>query len=465
MKKYRHIKYFMIISLCSLLGACEDYVEVGVPDDRIVKETVFEDDETAIRAIRGIYNELFNASFSGGWRSSVTVLAGLSADLLQPVNSENITYGEIQKNEISPNHPSNYELWSSAYNIIYMTNSVLEGLAISKNVSDDLKRRLEGEARFVRAFTYFYLVNIYGEVPLILDTDYRNNSLVSRNGIDELYTQVVKDLDMAIELLDSRYESSDRTSVNIVVAVALRARVALYQENWDLAEILSSEIIERTATYEILQDLDEVFLANSKEAIWQISPIGRGNILTSTGEGQVFIGTSRSSLQLATGFVEDFEPEDKRLVNWVGHYNSNTRDFYFPFKYKDRSSLNDITEYSMVFRLAEQYLIRAEARVRKGKMNEAISDINVIRIRAGIEPIDMNEQEIDIEEILDLIMKERKKELFAEWGHRWFDLKRTGRTDEVLAEKTSFWEPTDVFYPIPEPDRMKNPNLDQNEGY
>lgn len=455
----------MIISLCFLLGACEDYVEVGVPDDRIVKETVFENDETAIRALRGIYNELFNASFSGGWRSSVTILAGLSADLLQPINSESTTYGEIQKNEISPNHPSNYELWSSAYNIIYMTNSVLEGLGISENVSGDLKMRLEGEARFVRAFTYFYLINIYGEVPLILDTDYRKNSLVSRNGVDELYAQVVNDLDRAIELLDSGYENSDRTNVNIFVAVALRARVALYQENWDLAEILSSEIIEETAAYEILQDLDQVFLANSKEAIWQLSPIGRGNILTSTGEGQVFIGTSRSPLQLATGFVEDFEPEDKRLLNWIGHYNSSNRNFYFPFKYKDRSSLNDITEYSMVLRLAEQYLIRAEARARKGNLNEAISDINNIRTRAGIEPIQVSQQVINKEEIFELIMEERKKELFAEWGHRWFDLKRTGRTDEILAEKTSFWEPTDVFYPIPEQERMKNPNLDQNEGY
>ncbi len=455
----------MIISLCFLLGACEDYVEVGVPDDRIVKETVFENDETAIRALRGIYNELFNASFSGGWRSSVTVLAGLSADLLQPINSESTTYGEIQKNEISPNHPSNYELWSSAYNIIYMTNSVLEGLGISENVSGDLKMRLEGEARFVRAFTYFYLINIYGEVPLILDTDYRKNSLVSSNGVDELYAQVVNDLDRAIELLDSGYENSDRTNVNIFVAVALRARVALYQENWDLAEILSSEIIKETAAYEILQDLDQVFLANSKEAIWQLSPIGRGNILTSTGEGQVFIGTSRSSLQLATGFVEDFEPEDKRLANWMGHYNSSNRNFYFPFKYKDRSSLNDITEYSMVLRLAEQYLIRAEARARKGNLNEAISDINNIRTRAGIEPIEIGQQLTSKEEILELIMEERKKELFAEWGHRWFDLKRTGTTDEVLAKKTSFWEPTDVFYPIPEQERMKNPNLDQNEGY
>ncbi len=464
MKKYIQIPYFMIIPLCFLFVACEDYVEIGVPDNRIVRETVFEDDETAVRALKGIYNELFNASFSGGWRSSVTVLAGLSADILEPINTENITYGEFQKNEITPDNPSNFDVWASAYNIIYMTNSVLEGLATSVSLSIDLKERLEGEARFVRAFTYFYLVNLYGDVPLVLNTDYQKNSLVSRNSADEIYKQVVIDLEKATELLGTVYESAERTNINIFVAMALRARVALYQKDWELAEILSTQVINETAVYEIVSDLDKVFLANSREAIWQISPIGRGNILTSTGEGQVFIGTSRSSLQLAPNFVENFEPEDKRLTHWIGHYLSSTRDFYFPFKYKDRSSLSNITEYSMVLRLAEQYLIRAEARAQLGNLDDAISDINVIRTRAGQEPIELTSFGFSKEEILELVMEERKKELFAEWGHRWFDLKRTGKADEVLSKKI-FWELTDVIYPIPEQERMKNPNLTQNSGY
>ena len=227
---------------------------------------------------------------------------------------------------------------------------------------------------------------------------------------------------------------------------------------------MSTQVINETAVYEIVSDLDKVFLANSREAIWQISPIGRGNILTSTGEGQVFIGTSRSSLQLAPNFVENFEPEDKRLTHWIGHYLSSTRDFYFPFKYKDRSSLSNITEYSMVLRLAEQYLIRAEARAQLGNLDDAISDINVIRTRAGQEPIELTSFGFSKEEILELVMEERKKELFAEWGHRWFDLKRTGKADEVLSKKI-FWELTDVIYPIPEQERMKNPNLTQNSGY
>ena len=463
MKKYKLLRVSVTLAICSLVWGCEDYVEIEVPDHKIVKETVFESEETASRAIRGIYNELFRSSFSGGWRSSVTVLAGLSSDILEPVNPEH-SYAEFQQNEIPPGNSANFELWSSAYNVVYMANSFLEGLENSQNISENVRLNLEGEAKFVRAFTYFYLVNLYGDVPLILTTDYRINSVVTRDPVEEVYAQIVSDLEFAIENLGEEYQNSDRTNVNVFTAIALRARVALYQGDWEMAETLSGQVINQ-GSYEILPNLDEVFLANSREAIWQISPIGRGNILTSTGEGQVFIGGSFSSLKLASDFVHTFDPEDKRFLNWIGHYESTTRNFYFPYKYKDRSSLSNITEYSMVLRLAEQYLIRAEARVQQGKIAEAISDINLIRGRAGEELIESVNNNLSKEEILELIMEERKKELFAEWGHRWFDLKRTGKADEILNEKTAYWEQTDIFYPIPEQERLKNINLDQNAGY
>ncbi len=464
MKGKKLIMVFATIVICSLFWECEDYVEIEIPDHKIVKETVFDNEETASRAIKGIYNELFRASFSSGWRSSVTVLAGLSSDILEPVNPEN-SYSEFQQNEISPGNSANFELWSSAYNIIYMTNSVLEGLENSQSLSESVRLNLEGEARFVRAFTYFYLTNLYGDVPLVLSTDYRVNSVILRDPAEAVYAQIITDLDTAIEYLDEEYKDSDRTNVNVFAAIAMRARVALFMGNWELSEDLSSQIIDEANLYQLLPELHDVFLANSREAIWQISPIGRGNILTSTGEGQVFIGGSFSSIKLNSDFVHSFQPTDNRLLNWIGHYENTTRNFYFPYKYKDRSSLSNITEYSMVLRLAEQFLIRAEARVQQGMFTEAISDLNRIRERAGEELIESSNDNLGKEEILDLIMEERKKELFAEWGHRWFDLKRTGKAGDVFSQKTSYWMPTDVFYPIPEQERMRNPKIDQNAGY
>jgi hypothetical protein len=119
----------------------------------------------------------------------------------------------------------------------------------------------------------------------------------------------------------------------------------------------------------------------------------------------------------------------------------------------------------MVLRLAEQYLIRAEARAMQGKLPGAISDVDRIKVRAGLLPIAEIDPGIGREALLEVIMEERKKEFFAEWGHRWFDLKRTATAMEVLQPIKGQWKNTSLLYPVPEEERMKNPNLDQNEGY
>lgn len=457
-------RLFILLVILINTSSCEDYVEIETPQHKIVSETVFAEDETASSTMQGIYNELFNADFSGGWNYSVSVLAGLSSDVLESANPNSVSYAEFSENEISTDNTSNFRLWSSTFNIIYMTNALLEGLSNSEGVSEEVSDQLEGEARFVRAFTYFYLVNLYGDVPLILSTDYEQNSLVIRDDSGGVYDLIIDDLEASIALLDNT-ETENRTRVNKFVATAMLARVSLYLENWEEAESLSSQVIEEVSKYEIPENLDEVFLPESKEAIWQISPIGRGNILTNTNEGSVYIGTSRSSIKLSDEFVESLNPEDKRLSHWIGFYTDDNRSFHFPHKYKDRSSISNITEYSMVLRLAEQFLIRAEARARTGNLSGAIVDLDKIRSRANLEPLSESNPEINQENLIALIQQERKRELFSEWGHRWLDLKRTNRTSEVLGPLTNSWEDTDVFYPIPEEDRMKNPNLTQNDGY
>ena len=119
----------------------------------------------------------------------------------------------------------------------------------------------------------------------------------------------------------------------------------------------------------------------------------------------------------------------------------------------------------MVLRLAEQYLIRAEARAMQNNLQGAISDMDVIRQRAGIDLIADIDPGIDREALLDLILEERKKELFAEWGHRWLDLKRSGTVSAVLGPIKPLWQDTDALFPIPGEEREKNSNLTQNEGY
>lgn len=465
-KYFIKVTSFLIVSF--LLLSCEDFVEVEAPDNKLVQGAVFSSDDTAKGAMTGIYNQLFQSEFSGGHFSSVTLLSGLSGNNIKNLSTYFPEWMEFEQHELQPGNSNVLYLWSSAYNIIYMCNAMLEGLYDSNSISPALKQQLEGEVRFIRAFSYFYLINLYGDVPLILSTNYQENYLAPRDPVAEVYLQIVEDLKVASELLSSEYRNGERTEVNSYAATALLSRVHLYLENWEQAEILSTRVIEENSKYQLPYDLNDVFLANSKEAIWQISPIGGGGFMTQTNEGSLFVIDPvyyySAFFQLDDKFPEVLEETDKRMMNWIG-YNPE-RDAFFPFKYQIQySSSFPITEYSMVLRLAEQYLIRAEARARTGNLTGSIEDLDILRDRAGLPLVAETDPSINQEGLLDLIFEERRKELFAEWGHRWFDLKRSARAGEVLGANNPLWQSTDLLYPIPEEERKKNPNLSQNPGY
>ncbi|APS39794.1 RagB/SusD family nutrient uptake outer membrane protein [Salegentibacter sp. T436] len=460
----KRIKQIIVVFIASISIACEDFVEVDAPDYKIIRDDVFSSEETAKSAMTGIYNELITTSFSDGSPYSVTVLGALSGNLLKNIRETNLTRMEFHQHQITSENTSNLFLWNSAYNMVYITNAFLEGLQSSENIGSEVKSQLEGEARFIRAFTYFNLVNLYGDVPLILTTNYKENELAFRTHAEDIYTQITLDLEKTIELLPGE-NGNMRTKVNKYTAMAMLARVHLYNQQWQMAEELSSQVISNNS-YVLLEELNDVFLANSQEAIWQISPAGRGTATTHTNEGNYFIidpvFSFLTSVQLDENFIENFNEDDTRFSNWIS-YNESL-NAYFPYKYKIwNSNEQPSTEYSMVLRLAEQFLIRAEARLMQDNFTGAIEDINTIRHRAGLAPLS-NTNNLETEVLLDEIMEQRSKELFTEWGHRWLDLKRTGRY-EVLWENDPLWEDTDLLYPIPAEERMKNPNLTQNPGY
>src|SRR5690606_16745338 len=152
---------------------------------------------------------------------------------------------------------------------------------------------------------------------------------------------------------------------------------------------------------------------------------------------------------LSQRFLDTFDPTDKRLSGWVGEYENPTETYYYINKYKEYAGDINNTESSVALRLAEQYLIRSEARVQQGKLDLAIIDINAIRGRAGLKLITKSNLKITKEALLDSIMEERKKELFGEFGHYWLDLKRTNSSSNKF-KKSPSWQDTDVLYPIPE---------------
>src|SRR5690606_25468147 len=141
-------------------------------------------------------------------------------------------------------------------------------------------------------------------------------------------------------------------------------------------------VISEQAIYEVIPNLDVVFMANSREAVWQLEAVGR----THTLEGETFILTGTPTLStLNPDLVSIFEDGDRRREQWIGTYNSESNSYYYPYKYKTNSAsgLTTVTEYSTILRFAEAYLIRAEARAHQNNMDGAIADLDVIRERAG----------------------------------------------------------------------------------
>lgn len=467
MKTISYKKLSLGLILSFFLLSCEDFLEVEAPDHQMVTENVFNSDQTAQSAMTGIYNELFMANYIGSGSWSVTAMGAVSADELK-LNRSSPAHEEFLQNELSPLNNFNLLLWTSAYKVLYMTNALLEGIENSTGISEPVQNSLEGEAKFIRAFTYFYLTNLYGEVPLLLTTDYRYNALAEQVDQQSIYEQIILDLTNAVNLLGDDYRDDERTVVNRFAAIAMLARVNLYLENWAEAERLSSIVVNNTSTYELKEDLNEIFLANSKEALWQITPMGMGGVNSNTHEGNLFLSNPASSVSsgrfgLPDEFLAVYDEEDKRYNNWMTYEEGSNS--YLPYKYKIYLSTGVSEEYSMVLRLAEQFLIRAEARVMQGDFSGAIGDIDKIRERAGLSLLSETNPQLGEEQILQLIFEERRKELFTEWGHRWLDLKRTGMATEVLSPKKPLWQATDVLYPIPEVERLKNPNLEQNAGY
>ncbi|MCO5950989.1 RagB/SusD family nutrient uptake outer membrane protein [Mucilaginibacter flavidus] len=458
----KNIKLFYILLCTGLLFltsliSCKKFVDIGAPQTQAESTKVFSSDATATSAVVGLYYQMTanNLTFLNG---AVTIYTGLSGDELSNVNP-NSDYDAFKTNAIPSNNSTiNSKFWSNAYKYIYQANTVLEGLQNSATITDTVKNQLRGEMLFSRALNYFYLVNLFGDVPLISSTDYTINGSIPRTSTAKVDQQIIADLTEAKQLLTKNYSTSTNVRPNQMAAAALLARVYLYQKDWVNAEAQATALINSGA-YSLENDLNKVFNNSSVETIFQLA-----RPTSNTAEGSVFIPGStfnKPTFIVTNALLNSFENGDKRKIAWLKSNTISGTSYYYPYKYKIRNSTT-VTEYYVVLRLAEIYLIRAEARAEQQKLNEALSDLNLIRNRAGLPNTNVTVQT----DVLDAIMHERQVELFAEWGHRWLDLKRTGQANNVLsAFKGANWQPADALYPVPLSQIQLNPFLTQNNGY
>jgi hypothetical protein len=451
--------------ICCSTFSCKKLIEIPAnPTDRISTAQAFADSSNVLSVMAGIYNEfgiVDNGSAPGFYNGAMTIFPGLSSDEL--VNRDPVLFAYMvpyYNNSLLPTNAYLVNCWQSAYKVIYAINVSLESIAISKGLSEGFRQQVTGELKTIRAWTYFNLVNLFGGVPLIVDTDFRQNAKMPRATEEETYALILSDLEEAVTLLVPGYPSAGRARPNLFVAKALLAKVYLYRNSWQKAAELSGSVIDG-GLYSLDPDLNNVFLQGSNEAIWQYP--GEDVTYSESNEGYNFIPNPGSfpDYEITTSLRDAFEPGDQRKVYWTNEIEVSGVQYIYPFKYK-KKFLEDteLREAYVLLRFSEQYLTRAEARANLEQPALALEDLNMVRQRAGLSDISF----IDKETLLADIMHERRVELFAEWGNRWGDLKRTGRANAVLGSKPD-WQATDMLYPIPLFEIQTNPFLKQNPGY
>lgn len=449
--------FLLLISI-----SCEEFVSVDLPDAQLTGTMVFQEESTATAALSDIYASMASQGFVSGGQFGASFLWGMYTDELDYYGSDIDTQGWYQHTILPSNDDVNM-WWRTAYSQVYQLNAFLEGVSASQSLSQAYKDQVRGEALVLRAMLYWYAQLCWGAIPYVNTTDYQVNAQITRTDKESVLALLQTDLLEAISLLAEAYTSTSRIRVNRYAAMALLSRIYLETEQWQLLMDRTSDIIEATLLYSWETDLTQVFLIENPGTIWQFNAGVDGR---NTQEGALYVlhAAPPTIVAMNTEFYTSFGESDLRRINWIGSISDaqTGTTYYYPFKYQQSSVTDTSLEYSKVFRLAEIYLMRAEAAAHLGALEQAKNDLNQVHERAGLDVVSST----DTETLLELIWEERRWELFSEGGLRWFDLKRLGLATEVLAPVKSNWTENDILFPIPETELVLNPNLaPQNTGY
>lgn len=449
----------LLISVVSCKKALDVEPRATVPD-----ATSIIDKASAETALRGAYRQLGSSGYYG--QNYVTLGFFPSGDI-----TNNTTGGG--QNLIDLNLRSDDGLfsssWASIYVVINRANHIIEkvpGIRDPQLSSTD-RNRILGEAYFLRALSYFDLARGWGGVQLFLTPTKElgnNNTGVPRSSLEQTYNQVLNDLIQAESLLPNTVNRLRATQKTVW---ALRARLHLYREEWADAEFYASKVID-DGGYTLVFPFKAWFADNvlaSQESIFEVSfsPQNpntiRDQVQHPTNGGTYRFTASNNFVNLLRDPAIGGGPDGRRaLIDSV--VQGATEIWNIDLYYREAD-----TDPAYVLRLAEMYLIRAEARAEQEvDLSGALNDINAVRNRANIADLDPSVDTFD--EILDAVDQERRFE-FAFEAHRYFDLARTGRLKQVVEgiDPTRNVASHEYVFPIPISQVQLDPSLKQNPGY
>lgn len=464
------------------LGACS--LE-ETPPSSLAPVNFYTNASDATAAVNAVYDV---ANQVGDQSRNFIIMGDLPSDDMDPLlnNADRVQLWSFQT--IATNSVVS-QTWQVIYQGVNRANAAIERIP-GISMDETLKKRLVGEAKFLRAYYYFYLVRWYGGVPLML-TETQSLSAgkdIARASADEVYAQIIKDLTDAEAALPDKFAGADLGRVTAGAAKSMLARVYLTRKDFPNARTKAKEVIDNAAKYGygLFDRYIDVFAIpnkNGKESVFEIQFVGNGS---GQGSGMVTYFAPENSPVTGRGFgsfiptmdlYNSFKTGDKRQELYINSYvdgaGKTVNTFQHFNKYVDPSArtFGDANNNFPIIRYADVLMMFAEAENEiSGPTAAALAAVNPIRRRAFGFPLTAASTAdfttaLTKETFRQAIWDERRWEFYAE-GHRWFDLVRTGRLVSLLKAKgkTNISE-THTLYPIPQRERDLNPNLTQNPGY
>jgi len=471
-------KYILLASIVLLCNRCDkDFLDT-LPLSSISTQSYFQTATDAENALVGCYNQIAGQI----WNLSVILQVTSDNNYAGGDNPENFRYDNFGRSPIGEYGPN---FWTAAYATINRCNTVLKFVPEISDPKLDVNNRrdiIQGEATFLRAFTYFYLVRIWGDVPLtITPTETVDPAIINltRSSVDEVYAQIISDLEYSISVLPNADVASQKGGhATRGAAYALLAQVYAAKSPADWSKVKENcDAVISSNVYQLLTDFDQLFDGdhwNNSESVFEFQ-YEKPNAVAffyqlwspPSRSGDTWRKFNTPSADLIHAFRNEGDSirlHSSILMENIGAYWIDP-DFgtIVPFmdkcRHPDGWSSND---HWYVIRLAETILLRAEAKNELNDLGGALDDLQLIRDRVNLPAKSL----ITKDEVRTALLLERRLELAFEF-YRWYDLLRSGKAIETMQALgySNASSPRDLLFPIPQDERNRNPNLTQNTDY
>ncbi len=469
-------RIWILTVLCiSILASCsKDFLDV-VPVDRIPKEQFFKTEADLTSAVYGVYaaqRNLYENTEIGLYNLEET-----RSDNTNQIYGLQTEHRAVDNFTVQSGNTSITDTWANEYNVINLANAVIDrGPGIDMDATT--RAQLMGEAYFIRANTYFQLLQDYGAVPLKIHetVSLSGDNNLARASVDSIYLQIISDLQTASTTLPANYSGSAVGRATSYAAYALLGKVELQKGDNASAVTALRKVVYSGSPYSLLPNYADLWIPtnkNSAESIFEIQflpPLDGSPFWNYFAPASLNVpgGQNRSVAPNTPNqdLIDEYEAGDTRLAASIG-IDPDNRPYILKFKDPGVIVGNDANNDFPVLRYADAILLLAEA---LGESTEAYGLINQVRARAHLGTIDSSTPGT----FIDKVMHERRVELAFEM-HRWHDLLRLPQSEtisimnanlaEVFPGQNITIDAHNLLAPLPNTELGSNKLATQNPGY